>query len=138
MTAARVFEFGRMLSTDEVASILGVRAEDVRELVRARELPAFKIGRRVRIKDTDLRDYLWRHQIAAPEPVQRVAGTRAGRTSSTGRGGSTSATRSARRPNGPSAPATPLPPTGSSASISKAAAELREAWRSQRTNRRSP
>lgn len=49
---------GNFLSTDEVAKILSVKEEVVRDLIRRRELPAVKIGKSYRITETDLQLFL--------------------------------------------------------------------------------
>lgn len=49
---------GVFLSTEEVAKILHVKEEVVRDLIRKRELPAVKIGKSYRITNTDLQLFL--------------------------------------------------------------------------------
>lgn len=49
---------GNFLSTEEVAKILSVKEEVVRDLIRKRELPAVKIGKSYRITETDLQLFL--------------------------------------------------------------------------------
>lgn len=56
----KMFELreGIFLSTEEVAKILSVKDEVVRDLIRRRELPALKIGKAYRIVETDLQVFL--------------------------------------------------------------------------------
>ncbi|NLV26430.1 MAG: helix-turn-helix domain-containing protein [Methanomicrobiales archaeon] len=49
---------GNFLSTEEVAKVLSVKEEVVRDLIRRRELPALKIGKAYRIIETDLQVFL--------------------------------------------------------------------------------
>ena len=49
---------GNFLSTEDVAKILSVKDEVVRDLIRRRELPAVKIGKAYRIIETDLQVFL--------------------------------------------------------------------------------
>lgn len=49
---------GHFLSTEEVAKILSVKEEVVRDLIRKRELPAVKIGKAYRITEIDLQLFL--------------------------------------------------------------------------------
>jgi len=49
---------GIFLSTEDVAKILSVKEEVVRDLIRKRELPAIKIGKSYRIVETDLQIFL--------------------------------------------------------------------------------
>lgn len=51
-------EEGLFHSTEEVAKILAVREEVIRELIRRRELPALKIGKAYRISEDDLQVFL--------------------------------------------------------------------------------
>jgi excisionase family DNA binding protein len=49
---------GNFLSTEEVARVLGVKEEVIRDLIRKRELPAIKIGKAYRIFEEDLQVFL--------------------------------------------------------------------------------
>ncbi|MCA1915781.1 MAG: helix-turn-helix domain-containing protein [Methanospirillum hungatei] len=49
---------GNFLSTEDVAKILSVKEEVVRDLIRRRELPAVKIGKAYRIIEIDLQVFL--------------------------------------------------------------------------------
>lgn len=46
------------LTTSEAATYLGLHPETVRQMCRAKELPATRVGRRYRLRDTDLDTYL--------------------------------------------------------------------------------
>lgn len=51
-------EEGDFLSTEDVARVLSVKDEVVRDLIRRRELPAIKIGKAYRICKDDLQIFL--------------------------------------------------------------------------------
>jgi excisionase family DNA binding protein len=51
-------EEGDFLSTEDVARVLSVRDEVVRDIIRRRELPAIKIGKAYRICKDDLQRFL--------------------------------------------------------------------------------
>ncbi len=53
-----VLKEGNFLSTEDVAKILSVKDEVVRDLIRRQELPAVKIGKAYRIIETDLQVFL--------------------------------------------------------------------------------
>ena len=59
-TIRKKFELreGIFLTTEDVAKVLSVKEEVVRDLIRKRELPAVKIGKSYRITETDLQLFL--------------------------------------------------------------------------------
>jgi excisionase family DNA binding protein len=60
-------ETGPLLDRQAVADLLGVSKHTVWRLVRSGELPAFRVGRQIRVAQVDLENYL--KQL--PQPVRR-------------------------------------------------------------------
>ncbi len=55
------------LSVGEAAPILGVSVFMVRALIRRRELPYYRVGRRIVLDPEDLERYLRQHRVEARE-----------------------------------------------------------------------
>ncbi len=55
------------LSVEEAAPILGVSVFMVRALIRRRELPHYRVGRRIVLDPDDLERYLRQHRVEARE-----------------------------------------------------------------------
>lgn len=55
----------RLLTVDDVAETTGLSTETVRRAIRAGELPAAKIRRRIRIRPVDVADWIERSRIEA-------------------------------------------------------------------------
>lgn len=49
---------GEVLTVEEVAEILRVSTQTVRKLIRERTLKAFNVGSQVRVRKTDLEEYM--------------------------------------------------------------------------------
>lgn len=60
-------ERGNMLSTTEAAARLGCSDDTVSRLIHSRELPAYRVGRRWKISETDLAAYLERQRTISPD-----------------------------------------------------------------------
>lgn len=50
------------MGTAEVCTRLGVRLRELYRLIDAGELPAYKIGRLIRLRTSDVEDYARRHR----------------------------------------------------------------------------
>lgn len=48
----------RLLTADQAAEVLGTRPRFVRRLIQERRIQHYKVGRHVRIAETDLEDYI--------------------------------------------------------------------------------
>ncbi|MGQ0550348.1 MAG: helix-turn-helix domain-containing protein [Armatimonadota bacterium] len=68
LTATRLEE---LLTTDEVAQYLKVKLPRVYELVAARRLKAFRVGRQLRFRHRDIEEFLERHTTLRWEPASR-------------------------------------------------------------------
>lgn len=60
----------RILTVDEVASIVRLRARTVRELLKKGELPGRKIGRVWRIPGSALKEFLGGHNVSAVRELE--------------------------------------------------------------------
>jgi excisionase family DNA binding protein len=62
----------RLLTTHEVAELLGFTTETILRKVRRGELPAIKLpGGRIRYRPDELEAWLEEHELGAPPPGQR-------------------------------------------------------------------
>lgn len=52
-----------MLSTEAAAELLGVRAPTVRSLIELGELPAYRVGRVIKVRPEDLEAYLHANRV---------------------------------------------------------------------------
>ena len=57
----------RLLTTAEIAEYLSVTDQTVRRWVKDRELPAFKLGRELRVKESDLERFLESRRVQGGE-----------------------------------------------------------------------
>lgn len=59
-TVRKMFDLkkGKFYTTDEVADILNVEKEVIRDLIRRNELFAIKIGKAYRVTESDIQDFL--------------------------------------------------------------------------------
>ena len=59
-TVRKMFDLkkGKFYTTDQVADILNVEKEVIRDLIRRRELFAIKIGKAYRVTESDIQDFL--------------------------------------------------------------------------------
>ena len=55
--AAISYDPSIIYSVDSLAAHWGVKAETLREMIRRKKLPAFKVGREYRITDRAVREY---------------------------------------------------------------------------------
>jgi excisionase family DNA binding protein len=58
----------RLLSLQEAAQMVGLKPQALRRATERGELPAFKICARVRIAETDLREWVVGNRIARTQP----------------------------------------------------------------------
>lgn len=60
-TVRKMFDLkkGKFYTTDQVADILNVEKEVIRDLIRRRELFAIKIGKAYRVTESDIQDFLY-------------------------------------------------------------------------------
>ena len=57
-----------MLTVADVAELLVLNQQTVRNMIDRGDLPAFKVGRRVRIRQADLADFLAREPVVPTSP----------------------------------------------------------------------
>ena len=75
----------RLLSVEDVAQVLGVRAEAVRIFAREGRLEAFKVGRRLRFRSASVDDFLETCRLRVPKPSETFARWRRGRRATAGK-----------------------------------------------------
>jgi excisionase family DNA binding protein len=57
-----------MQPTEDVATILGVRARTVRDLIDAGDLPGYRVGRVTKVRPEDLEAYLQANPVSLVRP----------------------------------------------------------------------
>lgn len=60
------------LTVARVASVLGVHINTVRKLIRRGALPAFRVGRRLRVARVDLIEYRRRQRVVVVAEVPKI------------------------------------------------------------------